>query len=454
MGGICFVTMTRTEKNRILTFDERVDPTSTALVVVDVQNDFALPQGVCGQVGDDISPVAPMLERLKDLIESARQAGVLIVFLRTIYDEVVLSPALAEQYQRRGYPNSICLTGSRGAEFYEGIGPRDAPNEILVTKHRYSAFWGSSIDLVLRANGIRTLILTGTATEVCVESTARDAFFKDYQVVVPEDCVGCYSEDRQKAALVVIARSFGVVTASNEIRSVWQRLGNGPRNWHPASRRSRALTSLANRLRPFHTALILINVQKDFFERDGALDRKGKLSESLTLALPCISRLMMAARQVGCLIIHAKTVWDEALRYEGVAPESTLSRLCAAGTAGADFVNGLGPIDQEQVVTCHRFSAFADTQLEVLLRSNGIRTVVVAGATTNCAVESTVRDAAARDYHSIVAEDCVAMDGSESARHAASLATMSQHFGSVISSVEIASHWQGTRSVTELAGAS
>ena len=159
----------RSSKVASLAFEERIDPASTALVVIDVQNDFAVPQGVCGAVGDDVSPVAPMIDRVKSLIAAARQANLFIIFVRAIYDEVVLSPALAEQYLRRGYPNGICLTGSRGAELVEGIGPRDAPNEIVVTKHRYSAFWGSSIDLFLRTNGIQTLVLTGIATEVCVE---------------------------------------------------------------------------------------------------------------------------------------------------------------------------------------------------------------------------------------------------------------------------------------------
>jgi hypothetical protein len=137
----------RSSKVASLAFEERIDPASTALVVIDVQNDFAVPQGVCGAVGDDVSPVAPMIDRVKSLIAAARQADLFIIFVRAIYDEVVLSPALAEQYLRRGYANGICLTGSRGAELVEGIGPRDAPNEIVVTKHRYSAFWGSSIDL-------------------------------------------------------------------------------------------------------------------------------------------------------------------------------------------------------------------------------------------------------------------------------------------------------------------
>jgi ureidoacrylate peracid hydrolase len=399
----------RYEKNRVLSFDERVDPESTALVVIDVQNDFALPQGVCSQVGDDISPVAPMVARLKALIESARSAGVLIVFVRTIYDEPVLSPALAEQYLRRGYPNSICLTGTPGAEFYGGIGPQDAPNEILVTKHRYSAFWGSSIDRVLRTNGIRTVVLTGIATEVCVESTARDAFFRDYQVVVPEDCVGCYSEDRQNAALVVIARSFGVVTASRDVAAVWRRLGNGARNWQPDMRAQRALTTLESRLRPVHTAIVLLNLQPEFYG---------------TGAQHSAATLLENARGAGCLIIHASAAAN---------PER--------GGEGAPSLAGFEPRDAEQIVTCYRSSAFADTQLDVLLRSNCIRSVVFAGATTNVAVETTVREASDRDYHAIVAEDCVAALDSEADLHNASLTNISRYFGTVVGSDRIAPHW-------------
>ena len=290
----------RYEKNRILTFDERVDPASTALVVIDVQNDFALPQGVCGQVGDDVSPVAPMVARLKGLIELARRAGVLILFVRTLYDEPVLSPALAEQYLRRRYPNSICRSGTAGAEFHDGIGPRDALNEILVTKHRYSAFWGSSIDLVLRTNRIRTVVLTGIATEVCVKLTARDAFFRDYQVVVPEDCVGSYSQERQQASLTVIARSFGVVSSSPEIAAVWKRLENDPRHWQRQKRVEHALTTPEARLRPLHTALVLMDLQSGFYAPNAA----GGANSALLQTLPAARRLLDDARRAGCFIIH------------------------------------------------------------------------------------------------------------------------------------------------------
>lgn len=411
----------RYEKKKILSFDERVDPASTALVVIDVQNDFTLPQGICGQVGDDISPVAPMIARLKALIESARSAGVLIVFVRTIYDEPVLSPTLAEQYLRRGYPNSICLTGTRGAEFHDGIAPRDVPNEILITKHRYSAFWGSPIDLVLRTNAIRTVVLTGVATEVCVESTARDAFFKDYQVVVPEDCVGCYSEDRQKAALVVIARSFGVVTASSDVVAVWQRFGNGPRPWQPEARARRALSTLESRLRPGHTALLLLNVSTALYSA-GAQEGR---NTSLISTLPAIQSLLTQAREAGCMVVHAYS------------------------TANLDWIShrapvmpGLEPLNDEQIVVCYRSSAFADTQLDILLRSNCIRSIVLAGATTNGAVETTVREASDKDYHVLVAEDCVAARDTDVDLHTASLTNIRRYFGEVIDSGVIATNWR------------
>jgi ureidoacrylate peracid hydrolase len=394
----------RHQKHAELAFDERIDPKSTALLIIDVQNDFALPQGVCGTIGDDISPVAPMLDRLKLLIEAARQAKVFIMFVRAIYDDIVLSPALAERHRRRGYPNSICLTGTHGAEFVHGIAPRDTPNEVLVTKHRYSAFCGSSIDLWLRNNAIRTLVLTGIATEVCVESTARDAFFRDYQIVIPADCVGSYSEERQNASLTVLARSFGIVTSSDDIMRVWRQSDNGPRNWQPAS--ERALTTLASKVNPKHTALLLMR------------SRWPQPSAEVRLAM---RHLLDDAREAACLVIHASPA---ALNENDGKPELDVL-----------------PRGDEQVVIHHRTSAFADTQLELLLRSNGMRTIVVAGGETNLAVESTVREAFDRDYHAIVAQDCLYASASDQDLQASALITMQRHFATVVCSKSIRACW-------------
>lgn len=429
------------EKKRVLSFAERIDPASTALVIVDVQNDFASPQGVCGVIGDDLSSIPAMMSPLVRLIESARIANVLIVYLRTIYDQPVLSPALAEQYERRGYPNSICLTGTRGAEFVDGIAPFDAPNEIVITKHRYSAFWGSSIDLVLRSNGIRTVVLTGIATEVCVESTARDAFFQDYQVVLAPDCMRSFSAERHAATLTVVTRSFGVVAPSEDIRSVWDRSLPGLRNWHAAAKKERALYGLRERLDPKHTALLLINLQRDFVEPTGALKASGKSIANIRQIMPHIRELLQSARQAGCMIIHAAAAYEPLEQFHDLPGAIEMGQLCRPGSSGAQLVTGFEPQDDEQLVPCKRFSAFADTPLALLLRSNGIRSIVTAGVPTESCVESTVRDAAVRDFLVTVAADCVATHDAEAAQHESSLRAMSRYCALAVSFGEITAQW-------------
>jgi nicotinamidase-related amidase len=222
--------------------------------------------------------------------------------------------------------------------------------------------------------------------------------------------------------LVVIARSFGVVTVSSDIAAVWQRHGNGPRNWQPENRAERALTTLAERLQPAHTALLLINLQSDLF---GETSARG--NASLRRALPSVQRLLADARHSGCLVIHARSL--------GAFAEGRI----------APFMAGFEPQCDEQVVTCYRSSAFADTQLDILLRSNCIRTVVVAGALSNGAVETTVREASDKDYHVIVASDGVATFDSNANLHAASLTNVGCYFGTVTPVGEISAQWQPTR---------
>ena len=75
----------------------------------------------------------------------------------------------SDQAARRGYTKGICISGTPGMDFCEGMGPIFSQNEIVVRKHRYSAFWGSDIDLILRSNGIDTIVLAGVTTECCIE---------------------------------------------------------------------------------------------------------------------------------------------------------------------------------------------------------------------------------------------------------------------------------------------
>ena len=437
------------------TIEQLVDPAHTALIVVDVQNDFTEPAGICGKAGNDISAVPGMMDSLLPLIADARKAGVFIVFLRTIYDDPVLSRALTEQYGRQSFQN-LCITGSWGAAFTDGIDPQDVPSEVIVTKNRYSAFWGSDIDLVLRAHGIETVVMTGVATEVCVESTARDAFFRDYFIVEAAECVGSYSPQRDAASKVVLQRSFAKIAPSAEIRSYWAKAKPGPRNWQEAVRHSKELATLEERLDPAHTALVLVDMQNDFCHEKGAALSQGGGTSMILETVPRIRKLLDEARAAGTMVLHVKSECGRPYRNIGsprrfadknvpdgavgtlsaasLAKSSDLAEateICIPGTWGAEFVEGLGPVDDEQVVVKHRFSGFVETRLELLLRAKEIRTVVIAGVTTNVCVESTARDAAMRDYYLVVAEDGTAVRDRHRALHDASLESLRTYFGRV-----------------------
>ena len=95
------------------------------------------------------------------------------------------------------------------------------PDEVIVTKHRYGAFESSDLDLVLRSRGIRTVIMTGVATNVCVETTARQAFLRDYYVVFTSDCTATYSQAEHDATLHNIDSFFGAVVTADEVRAGW-----------------------------------------------------------------------------------------------------------------------------------------------------------------------------------------------------------------------------------------
>jgi ureidoacrylate peracid hydrolase len=129
------------------------------------------------------------------------------------------SPVLVEQYERCGLARKIEPVYS---EFY-GVTPRDG--DVVIQKYSYSAFVSTYFERLLKANGIKTLILTGLATNVCVESTARDGFMRDYHIVVPEDMTEGTSTEAKKWSLFNINMFFGEVVHSAGLLACW---GSGP----------------------------------------------------------------------------------------------------------------------------------------------------------------------------------------------------------------------------------
>ena len=214
-------------KRMLTTLDRKVDPSHTALIVIDVQNEF-LEGGVFDKEGKNISLMQAMVPRLVSFIGEARKAGVTIIYTRSIWgseDSRYLSDVCVEQQTRDSkgrfieYP--VCREGTWGADFYEGIKP--LPGEVVVTKHRFSCFTDTNLDLILRSRGVRTLVMTGITANVCVETSARDGFCRDYYIVLLRDCTAAPSEELYKNTLVNIDRHFGQVVDVSDVLKCWQK---------------------------------------------------------------------------------------------------------------------------------------------------------------------------------------------------------------------------------------
>ena len=210
------------------TLEKKLDPDHCALIVIDVLNDFCADGGAMAREGLDVGAAQQLAGRLPALIGAARGAGAFVVFVRNVYStegNTYLSDVWLEQAQRRRegsyVERAVCPPDSWGNDFYGDVRP--LPGEPIVTKHRFDAFLNTDLDLILRSNAIRTVVVTGVATNVCVETNARNAFLRDYYVVLPSDGAAAYSAAEHEASLATIDRYFGQVVTCDDVIGVWER---------------------------------------------------------------------------------------------------------------------------------------------------------------------------------------------------------------------------------------
>ena len=162
----------------------RVDRDSTALVVVDMTNDFLEPG-----VPQECAAGREIIPRLAELIDVCRRAGVVVLYTSHMHradgsDMGRMAESFTHLVDSDRRPITL-IEGTRGVEVVDALAP--APSEIVIRKSRYSAFYNTDLETVLHTKGITTLIVGGVATNICCESTARDAMFRDYRVIFLSD---------------------------------------------------------------------------------------------------------------------------------------------------------------------------------------------------------------------------------------------------------------------------
>jgi nicotinamidase-related amidase len=199
---------------------EVVDPRRTALLVVDVQNDYCAPGGALEREGGDISMTQAVVPNVKAMVAAARRHGVQVVWIQQTWlpGGASDSPAWIYMKRRNGLHLERCVEGTWGQQFVDGLHPED--DEPIVKKHRSSGFVGTNLDLVLRSQRIETTLVIGVMSEGCVESTARDASFYDYYVVLTPDCMASDVLAWHEASLTTMGGRHDIVPG-REIRELW-----------------------------------------------------------------------------------------------------------------------------------------------------------------------------------------------------------------------------------------
>lgn len=206
------------------TLDELVDPAISALVIVDLQNDFCHPDGVYAQSGKDISTTREMLPRAISFVAQAQKLGVCCVFVRqvTLENGKGDTPAWLHFKIRDGKPAEYALRSSWGSQLIEGLQP--ATRDLIVEKLRPDAFHHTPLDALLRANRIESLLVLGTLTEGCVESTIRSASYHDFYTVVVENCLASPNRLNHEGSLNLFRARYPLAT-TEEILRVWHEHG-------------------------------------------------------------------------------------------------------------------------------------------------------------------------------------------------------------------------------------
>ena len=204
-----------------------IDPKRTAVLAIDMQVDFASREGALGDAVD-LSSVPAALKAAVKLVTAARRAGVAVVFVGLATDIRTDSAVWRERMRRMGgdaeSDSGLCRAGTKGATF---VGPTPEAGEAVVFKTRYSGFYDTNLDQVLRELHADTLVVCGLTTECCVDCTVRDGFHLDYHLFVATDACAAYEATLHEGALKSLEANCAILIDTDAAVSAWTETSNG-----------------------------------------------------------------------------------------------------------------------------------------------------------------------------------------------------------------------------------
>jgi ureidoacrylate peracid hydrolase len=193
---------------------------ATALMVIDMQNGFLDPKGSMAAIGMSHEAMLPALPGCQRLVEAARAAGVPVIYTRYVYMPDYSDGGLLpnEMLPAMREVNAL-VNGTWDAEVVPDLKPKDG--DIVIDKSRPSAFYGTQLEPVLTSLGVRNLVVAGITTNVCVETTVRDAGQRDYHVHVVSDATAEYEPERHDHALNTMGFIFGRIATVDDVLEGW-----------------------------------------------------------------------------------------------------------------------------------------------------------------------------------------------------------------------------------------
>ncbi|MEW5955929.1 MAG: isochorismatase family cysteine hydrolase [Candidatus Micrarchaeota archaeon] len=201
--------------NKIVRELEKKLSKKTALLVIDVQNDYCSPSGALAKSGKPMQCIQEAAEKTIAVVEQAREARVPIVFTRMDYDLEKI-PANNLERLKINKMEGLCAPGSWGAAFYK---VRPKKGDRVVTKNFYDAFFRTDLGKWLEKKDVQTILLCGVVTNICPLLTAAEAYYRGYDLVAVNDCLGAYED--QESALHYMRQQFAATVAcSNEVIGV------------------------------------------------------------------------------------------------------------------------------------------------------------------------------------------------------------------------------------------
>ncbi|MCQ9155946.1 cysteine hydrolase family protein [Acidomonas methanolica] len=197
-----------------------IAPSRTALLVIDIQNDFGAPGFAMAHAGMALEPVESAISRTETLIAAARKAGVTPWFVRVVTRPETDSRALKRFMARSGMAEgiAICRAGTPGMDYYRVV---PAAGDREVEKLLYSAFAGTDLEARLHADGIESLVLCGLTTDCCVDATARDAFHRDFDVFIAGDACAAFDVTTHENALAILSTHCATPVTTHDIVTAW-----------------------------------------------------------------------------------------------------------------------------------------------------------------------------------------------------------------------------------------